>query len=133
MKDLKAVKLALTTFVLMGFNLAIPSASASSGQPVSTTDSLVQPTQRKAKGQVHRVPVSERTKLSRLASGTNPKTAGAPTVAGGAEVFYTSSYADHITDGDITGGEDPIVRQAAIDALGKMNGTVLAIEPMSGR
>jgi cell division protein FtsI/penicillin-binding protein 2 len=37
------------------------------------------------------------------------------------------------TEGDITTGEDPIVRQAAIDALGNMNGTVLAIEPTSGR
>jgi len=36
-------------------------------------------------------------------------------------------------EGDATAGEDPIVRQAAIDALGNMNGTVLAIEPTSGR
>ena len=40
---------------------------------------------------------------------------------------------DDVTEGDITAGEDPIVRQAAIDALGNMNGTVLAIEPTSGR
>ncbi len=38
-----------------------------------------------------------------------------------------------MTDGDVTTGEDPVVRQAAIDALGNMNGTVLAIEPTSGR
>jgi len=37
------------------------------------------------------------------------------------------------SEGDVTAGEDPIVRQAAIDALGNMNGTVLAIEPTSGR
>src|SRR5579862_2624448 len=49
------------------------------------------------------------------------------------ERFYTSSFASDITDGDKTAGEDPIVRQAAIDALGNMNGTVLAIEPTSGR
>src|SRR6202047_3315815 len=36
-------------------------------------------------------------------------------------------------DGDVTAGEDPVVRQAALDALGNMNGTVLAIEPTSGR
>ena len=30
-------------------------------------------------------------------------------------------------------GEDPVVRQAAIDALGNMNGTLVAIEPTSGR
>jgi len=49
------------------------------------------------------------------------------------ERFSTSSFMSDVTDGDITTGEDPIVRQAAIDALGNMNGTVLAIEPTSGR
>ncbi len=49
------------------------------------------------------------------------------------ERFYASSYSNDITDGDVTAGEDPVVRQAAIDALGNMNGTVLAIEPTSGR
>jgi beta-lactamase class D len=49
------------------------------------------------------------------------------------ERFYTSSFASAITEGDLTGGEDPVVRQAAIDALGNMNGTVVAIEPTSGR
>ena len=33
------------------------------------------------------------------------------------ERFYTSSYSRDITDGDVTTGEDPVVRQAAIDAL----------------
>ena len=49
------------------------------------------------------------------------------------EHFYASSFASDITDGDVTTGEDPVVRQAAIDAIGNMNGTVLAIEPTSGR
>ena len=49
------------------------------------------------------------------------------------ERFYTSSFAEDITEGDATAGEDPVVRQAAIDALGNMNGTVVAIEPTSGR
>ena len=49
------------------------------------------------------------------------------------ERFYTSSFATDTTGGDITGGEDPVVRQAALDALGNMNGTVVAIEPTSGR
>src|SRR6266513_255109 len=49
------------------------------------------------------------------------------------EHFTASSFMDDVTEGDVTAGEDPIVRQAAIDALGNMNGTVLAIEPTSGR
>jgi len=49
------------------------------------------------------------------------------------ERFYMSSFAEGIAAGDLTEGEDPVVRQAAIDALGNMNGTVVAIEPTSGR
>ena len=50
------------------------------------------------------------------------------------ERFYASSFATQdVTEGDAFGGEDSIVRQAAIDALGNMNGTVVAIEPTSGR
>jgi cell division protein FtsI/penicillin-binding protein 2 len=49
------------------------------------------------------------------------------------ERFYMSSFAEGIAAGDITEGEDPVVRQAAVDALGNMNGTVVAIEPTSGR
>src|SRR6185437_6580130 len=49
------------------------------------------------------------------------------------ERFTANSFASDSTEGDVTEGEDPIVRQAAIDALGNMNGTVLAIEPTSGR
>jgi penicillin-binding protein 2 len=49
------------------------------------------------------------------------------------EHFYTSSYAADVTEGDVFAGEDQIVRQAAIDALGGMNGTMVAIDPTSGR
>jgi len=49
------------------------------------------------------------------------------------ERFSTSSFAEDVTQGDVTAGEDPVVRQAAIDALGNMNGTIVAIEPTSGR
>ena len=50
------------------------------------------------------------------------------------ERFTMSSFAaGDVYNGDITAGEDPVVRQAAIDALGNMNGTVVAIEPTSGR
>src|SRR5438128_4947548 len=49
------------------------------------------------------------------------------------ERFYMSSFAQDISEGDLTSGGDPVVRQAAVDALGNMNGTVVAIEPTSGR
>lgn len=49
------------------------------------------------------------------------------------ERFTASSFADNLTLGDITAGEDPTVREAAIEALGNMNGTVIAINPATGR
>jgi membrane carboxypeptidase/penicillin-binding protein len=50
------------------------------------------------------------------------------------ERFTASSFAsgDYLA-GDITAGEDPVVRQAAIDALGGMNGTAVVIDPSNGR
>ena len=47
--------------------------------------------------------------------------------------FTGNSFANDQTAGDITAGEDPIVRQSAIDALGNMNGTVVVINPNNGR
>jgi penicillin-binding protein 2 len=49
------------------------------------------------------------------------------------ERFTGNSYAENQTLGDVIAGEDPVVRQAAIDALGNMNGTVVAVDPNSGR
>jgi len=49
------------------------------------------------------------------------------------ERFYASSFANDQMEGDITAGEDPIVRAAAVEALGNMNGTIVAMDPDSGR
>ena len=50
------------------------------------------------------------------------------------ERFTASSFVNGaIGQGDVTTGEDPVVRQAAIDALGDMNGTALVIDPSNGR
>ncbi|HMG85267.1 MAG TPA: penicillin-binding transpeptidase domain-containing protein [Terracidiphilus sp.] len=50
------------------------------------------------------------------------------------ERFTASSFAKgDIFAEDVTAGEDPLVRQAAIDALGDMNGTAVVIDPSNGR
>jgi len=50
------------------------------------------------------------------------------------ERFTASSFAKgDIFAGDITAGEDPVVRQAAIEAMGDMNGTAVVINPSNGR
>jgi beta-lactamase class D len=53
---------------------------------------------------------------------------------GTGERFTGNSFADaNIFAADLTAGEDPVVRQAAIDALGDMNGTAVVIDPTNGR
>ena len=49
------------------------------------------------------------------------------------EHFSASSFTDTLTLGDVVEGEDPVVRAAAIEALGNMNGTAIAIDPATGR
>jgi len=50
------------------------------------------------------------------------------------ERFTANSFVTGtVGEGDVTAGEDPIVRQAAIDALGDMNGTAVVIDPSNGR
>ena len=49
------------------------------------------------------------------------------------ERFTASSFASDPAAGDVTAGEDPIVRAAALSTLGNMNGTVVAIDPSNGR
>lgn len=49
------------------------------------------------------------------------------------ERFTASSYDGDPSAGDIVGGEDAVVRAAAVDALGSINGTVVAIDPSNGR
>jgi penicillin-binding protein 2 len=46
--------------------------------------------------------------------------------------YGVSTFADS-TEGDVGSFDDPIVRQAAIRGLGRYNGSVVAIDPNSGR
>ena len=95
-----------------------------------------QPLARKSKSQKISESQHARRSMHRLAH-TRPTARVRRTAAHRRRRFYqrfrTSSFAGDVTEGDVTPGEDAIVRQAAIDALGNMNGTVVAIEPTSGR
>jgi len=77
---------------------------------------------------------STRTVSVRTRGGARLRRASLTIHRGGYERFYASSFTDtDQTQGDITAGEDPVVREAAIAALGNMNGTVVAIDPSNGR
>lgn len=72
---------------------------------------------------------------SKSTTGTTLKSSGSRVSKrhGYGERFYASSFADNQVEGDITAGEDPVVRAAAVEALGNMNGTIVAVDPDSGR
>ncbi len=46
--------------------------------------------------------------------------------------WTTPTYADS-TLGDVADGEDPVVRRAAVEALGPFNGSVVVADPFTGR
>ena len=46
--------------------------------------------------------------------------------------WKTPTYADSAVNDDST-GEDPVVRQAALEALGRLNGSVVVVDPNTGR
>lgn len=93
-------------------------------QPTKKTTHKVSETQR-TRRRLHHLARTRGTAVTRVSATTRRRYH---------ERFYASSFTNEdLTAGDITTGEDPVVRRAAIDALGNMNGTVVAIEPTSGR
>ncbi len=51
---------------------------------------------------------------------------------GWVQTWDEPTYKDS-TSGDNTAGEDPVVREAAVHALGGMNGSVVVVDPLTGR
>ena len=62
-----------------------------------------------------------------------PRTLVAPSPSERAFASSWNQTPSYLTAGDVTAGEDPVVRAAAVEALGNLNGTALAIDPSSGR
>ncbi len=115
--------------LILGFVAVLPLAGASWAAHINThtppkKSQKISETQR-TRRRLHRLARSRSATVTRVSATTRRRR--------WRERFYMSSFAEDIANGDITTGEDPVVRQAALDALGNMNGTVVAIEPTSGR
>lgn len=70
-------------------------------------------------------------------AGISPAMAASPTSATRASRRHSSlrgvpTFTDS-SKNDVATYDDPIVRKAALDALGRYNGSVVAIDPSSGR
>lgn len=124
----KGSRAASVLLVVFSFVLIVGTAFAVNVKPRSLAP---------AKSKSRSVSESQRAKkkMGRLAKSRAPRarTARSRRHRRYREKFYTSSYAQELSEGDNFDGEDPIVRRAAVEALGNMNGTVVAIEPTSGR
>jgi len=112
---MKRIKALLRFVILAALTLALPSL-ADAADAATTSTRTARSTR----------PVSESAKTKR-------KIKARRKVRRYREHFTTSSFVEDNTVGDVTAGEDPIVRQAAVDALGNLNGTILAIDPTTGR
>jgi penicillin-binding protein 2 len=128
-------------FLRLLFFVGIAMTLAATGNAASVNPNTLTPPPHK---RTHTVTESQHAKkrMHTLARSRAPRSPGSRTSIAATNVvrrhryyerFYTNSFASDVTEGDITAGEDPMVRRAAIDALGNMNGTVVAIEPTSGR
>lgn len=95
--------------------------SAALLQPLTAADSSA-----KAKG--NGKPTSSSSKKPASKSKTSSKKHLAPSKYSG----YAPTYADSVSADDPT-FDDPVVRQAAVEALGRYNGSVVAVDPNTGR
>ena len=104
--------LALATVWLLGIDLAVaPGANPKSSDAPSTTSP-----KSSAKSPARKTPTARRTRRSRRAR--NP--------------WRISSFGEP-TAYDNPAGDDPAVRQAAVEALGNWNGSIVVVDPNSGR
>ena len=109
--------LALATFTLLGIKFgsnATPSGGAGSPDNSPATPPKYSTT---AKSTTHRTTAAHRSK-SRSRQVRDP--------------WQLSSYGDPSAD-DNPAGDDPVVRQAAVDALGKLSGSMVVVDPNTGR
>jgi penicillin-binding protein 2 len=129
-------------FLALGPLLSIASAqTAATKHPVAKKHTATAASHKTAAARSHapparttHAPAAKTAVHGRGAAAVSKRVSGrTPVVHHYGERFTASSFADDVTSGDVTTGEDPVVRAAAIAALGNMNGTVMAIDPSSGR
>jgi penicillin-binding protein 2 len=102
--------------------VALCSATAFASSTTATSEAKTAPAAAQAPAKAPVTVAQQRRPAQRRAPARRPQ-----------QRWFTSSYADDVTEGDVIEGEDPIVRAAAVEALGNLNGSVVAIDPSSGR
>lgn len=96
----------------------------------TATTSTTTTTPPKRRAPVHHAAATSHAASVRHATPHRGASPGAPVIAGGP--WDKPTFADS-TEGDRVDGEDLTVRRAAVEALGSYNGSVVALDPTSGR
>jgi membrane carboxypeptidase/penicillin-binding protein len=116
-----------------GHRAAAPAAKATTRSTAAKSKSARSAARANAKNQAQVAPTGRQARLTARGRGR----ASARRAANNHQVFErftANSFANgDIFAGDVTAGEDPVVRQAAIEALSGMNGTAVVIDPSNGR
>jgi penicillin-binding protein 2 len=120
---LKRIAILAVAMVLLGKTRTFPGAAPPPGQQVKTSAYRVSlgPPERSSKSRQAvsgRTGSTRRRRVHRRRRWRNP--------------WRVSSFADPGADDNLA-GEDPLVRQAAIEALGNWNGSVVVVDPNTGR
>ncbi len=111
----KIAILALATVWSLGANLGIAAAPGASPKPDSSTTSP-KSSASTSKPQVRRLTATRSTHRSRTAR----------------DPWAIGSYGDPAAE-DNPAGDDPVIRQAALSALGRWNGSIVVVDPNTGR
>jgi len=128
--------LALLAAIAWGSNLhAATTVKKKKKAPVKTAAGAAKPTAKTAA--VHRQPVRTPVQTAALSlRPVHPATMTAVARRSSAKkltgVWRVPTYADS-TEGDFIDGDDLVVRRAAVDALGPLNGSVVVTDPTTGR
>jgi penicillin-binding protein 2 len=94
----------------------------------TTSTTTTTPLRRRAPA--HHAAATYHAAVVRRAMPRRAASAGGPVIAGGP--WDRPTFADS-TEGDRVDGEDMTVRRAAVEALGSYNGSVVAVDPTTGR
>jgi cell division protein FtsI/penicillin-binding protein 2 len=132
LKTVRLVQLALALAVAAGLAVAAPAKKTvrKSSSKTSVPKKKASTAKRKVTVQRTKTAVSRRTAPATLTRKTARRKRRVRRVY--RSMWTEPTYANS-TLGDKVDGEDPIVRQAAVEALGPYNGTVVAVDPDTGR
>ncbi len=125
----KLATLALAVVSLLGTNLYFAQSSGSTDTQATTTSAHKKASHRRAKSKRR---AGAQAKTTQVASAQTTRLRRRRARRRLWNPWRITSFGDPAAD-DIPDGDDPLIRRAAIDALGRWNGSIVVVDPNNGR